>query len=294
MRTAAPAIPARRPKLRIGAYGEETIDSDEEDDYDLDGEWDFSVGRWRKERGWWSCTSSDHARSVLYQYAKAPAYALHHLLDAGPLCELDDAVHLRRAQEPVFCAEGLLRIVLDNNKRVQEAGCSAFAALEEDVGIGLALYIASKLILLQAKTRQPASDENPSRSVTPCLPSLPHFSVVIPEDEPAESVPIPSDLLGAAKTPSSAAPNHGGSDTDDPEPEKEPEPTGIVQAYLLQTMLEIKDVQLPKHAQPDCYRVGKTFWITPPDRYFALQEYKSTSGKKPQATAATAGYVVLQ
>ncbi|KAJ7768322.1 hypothetical protein B0H16DRAFT_1686474 [Mycena metata] len=132
---------------------------------------------------------------------------------------------------------------------------------------------------LFAKTRQPASDENSSRSDTPCLPSLPHFSVVIPEDEPVESDPIPSDLLGAAETPSSAAPNHGGSDTDDPEPEKEPEPTGIVQAYLLQTMLEIKDVQLPKHAQPDCYRVGKTFWITPPDRYFALQEYKSTATK---------------
>ncbi|KAJ7744870.1 hypothetical protein B0H16DRAFT_1693088 [Mycena metata] len=134
---------------------------------------------------------------------------------------------------------------------------------------------------LFAKTQQPASDENPSSPLTPCLPSLPHFSVVIPEDEPAESDPTPSGLLGAAETetPSSAAPDHGGSDTDDLEPEKEPEPTGIVQAYLLQTMLEIKDVQLPKHAQPDCYRVGKTFWITPPDRYFALQEYKSTAKK---------------
>lgn len=30
--------------------------------------------------------------------------------------------------------EGLLRMVLDNNKRVQEAGCSAFATLEEEAG----------------------------------------------------------------------------------------------------------------------------------------------------------------
>ncbi|KAG8903271.1 hypothetical protein FRB99_003538 [Tulasnella sp. 403] len=37
--------------------------------------------------------------------------------------------------------EGLLRMVLDNNKRVQEAGCSAFATLEEDAGPKLAPYL---------------------------------------------------------------------------------------------------------------------------------------------------------
>ncbi|RDX49351.1 ARM repeat-containing protein [Lentinus brumalis] len=37
--------------------------------------------------------------------------------------------------------EGLLRMVLDNNKRVQEAGCSAFATLEEDAGPELAPYL---------------------------------------------------------------------------------------------------------------------------------------------------------
>ncbi|PCH36569.1 ARM repeat-containing protein [Wolfiporia cocos MD-104 SS10] len=37
--------------------------------------------------------------------------------------------------------EGLLRMVLDNNKRVQEAGCSAFATLEEDAGSELAPYL---------------------------------------------------------------------------------------------------------------------------------------------------------
>lgn len=37
--------------------------------------------------------------------------------------------------------EGLLRMVLDNNKRVQEAGCSAFATLEEEAGPDLAPYL---------------------------------------------------------------------------------------------------------------------------------------------------------
>ncbi|KAG8926580.1 hypothetical protein FRC01_008665 [Tulasnella sp. 417] len=37
--------------------------------------------------------------------------------------------------------EGLLRMVLDTNKRVQEAGCSAFATLEEDAGSRLAPYL---------------------------------------------------------------------------------------------------------------------------------------------------------
>lgn len=35
----------------------------------------------------------------------------------------------------------LLRMVLDNNKRVQEAGCSAFATFEEDAGPDLAPYL---------------------------------------------------------------------------------------------------------------------------------------------------------
>ncbi|ETW74770.1 hypothetical protein HETIRDRAFT_68096 [Heterobasidion irregulare TC 32-1] len=37
--------------------------------------------------------------------------------------------------------EGLLRMVLDTNKRVQEAGCSAFATFEEDAGPELAPYL---------------------------------------------------------------------------------------------------------------------------------------------------------
>lgn len=35
----------------------------------------------------------------------------------------------------------LLRMVLDDNKRVQEAGCSAFATLEEDAGLELVPYL---------------------------------------------------------------------------------------------------------------------------------------------------------
>jgi transportin-1 len=35
----------------------------------------------------------------------------------------------------------LLQMVLDGNKRVQEAGCSAFATLEEEAGIELQPYL---------------------------------------------------------------------------------------------------------------------------------------------------------
>ncbi len=41
----------------------------------------------------------------------------------------------------VYVVRQLLRMVLDNNKRVQEAGCSAFATLEEDAGPELAPYL---------------------------------------------------------------------------------------------------------------------------------------------------------
>ena len=44
--------------------------------------------------------------------------------------------------------EGLLRMVLDNNKRVQEAGCSAFATLEEEAGPDLAPFLEPVLTTL--------------------------------------------------------------------------------------------------------------------------------------------------
>ncbi|EJD42027.1 ARM repeat-containing protein [Auricularia subglabra TFB-10046 SS5] len=47
--------------------------------------------------------------------------------------------HVERYFVPLM--EALLRVVLDNNKRVQEAGCSAFATLEENAGALLVLYL---------------------------------------------------------------------------------------------------------------------------------------------------------
>lgn len=44
--------------------------------------------------------------------------------------------------------EGLLRMVLDNNKRVQEAGCSAFATLEEEAGSDLEPFLQPVLTTL--------------------------------------------------------------------------------------------------------------------------------------------------
>lgn len=46
--------------------------------------------------------------------------------------------------------EGLLNMVMDNNKRVQEAGCSAFATLEEETGAELAPYLEPVLRTLAA------------------------------------------------------------------------------------------------------------------------------------------------
>ena len=51
--------------------------------------------------------------------------------------------HQQQFFAPVL--EGLLAMVLDNNKRVQEAGCSAFATLEEETGTALAPYLGPVL-----------------------------------------------------------------------------------------------------------------------------------------------------
>jgi hypothetical protein len=84
------------------------------------------------------------------------------MLDSWPLCKLVHTAQIRRTQKPVlysdngggmwpslfgfvimltFLLHQLLRMVLDNNKRVQEAGCSAFATLEEDAGPELSPYL---------------------------------------------------------------------------------------------------------------------------------------------------------
>lgn len=56
--------------------------------------------------------------------------------------------HQQRYLIPVL--EGLLAMVLDNNKRVQEAGCSAFATLEEEAGPVLVPYLPPVLRTLVA------------------------------------------------------------------------------------------------------------------------------------------------
>ena len=58
-------------------------------------------------------------------------------------CAGEAAEHQQQYFVPVL--EGLLAMVLDNNKRVQEAGCSAFATLEEEVGPALAPFLAPVL-----------------------------------------------------------------------------------------------------------------------------------------------------
>ncbi|KLO11081.1 ARM repeat-containing protein [Schizopora paradoxa] len=56
-------------------------------------------------------------------------------------CTQPNASAEHKMQFFVPTLEGLLRMVLDNNKRVQEAGCSAFATLEEEAGAELAPYL---------------------------------------------------------------------------------------------------------------------------------------------------------
>jgi hypothetical protein len=114
-----------------------------------------------------------------------------------------------------------------------------------------------------------ATSENSSGSTTPNIPSLPYFPDLIPGEEVASSNPIPADVLEADTRCSNILPSESGSDTSDPPPEAEPDPEGIVQQYLLETMKDIRDNQLPRNKSPDCYRLHKTFWIRPPDRWFA-------------------------
>lgn len=78
---------------------------------------------------------------------------IHHLLDARTLLELD-YLERRRQAATLYSYHGgrksltqiradkqLLQTVLDSNKRVQEAGCSAFATLEEEAGTELIPYL---------------------------------------------------------------------------------------------------------------------------------------------------------
>ncbi|KAJ7817296.1 armadillo-type protein [Mycena olivaceomarginata] len=180
------------PKTRVGAYGEETIDSDEEDDYDLDDE-DFAdemSTEWNlrkcaaaaldvlavrfggdllnvllgplKEK-LWSQDWLQRESGILALGAMAEGcieaiephlttlvpYLINTLSDPKPLVRSITCWTLGRyaswTTQPISeehknqyfvpTMEGLLRMVLDNNKRVQEAG------LQRDAGLELAPYL---------------------------------------------------------------------------------------------------------------------------------------------------------
>ncbi|GAA5977329.1 hypothetical protein JCM11641_000066 [Rhodosporidiobolus odoratus] len=57
----------------------------------------------------------------------------------------EDATPEHKQQYFVPAMEGLLKMCLDNNKRVQEAGCSAFATLEEEAASELEPFLGSVL-----------------------------------------------------------------------------------------------------------------------------------------------------
>ncbi|KAF8340986.1 ARM repeat-containing protein [Amanita rubescens] len=189
---------AAQPKTRLGAYGEEIYDSDEEEDYDLDDdefademstEWNLrkcaaaaldvlavrfggdllNVLLEPLKNKLWSSEWLERESAILALGAMAEGcieaiephlptlipYLISTLNDPKPLVRSITCWTLGRyaswCTQPISeehknlyfipTMEGLLRMVLDNNKRVQEAGCSAFATLEEDAGPEIAPYL---------------------------------------------------------------------------------------------------------------------------------------------------------
>ncbi|THU89773.1 ARM repeat-containing protein [Dendrothele bispora CBS 962.96] len=185
------------PKNRIGSYGEETLDEDEDDDYLDDDEFvDEMSTEWNLRKcaaaaldvlavrfsgdllnvllgplkdKLWSNDWLQRESGILALGAMAEGcieaiephlptlvpYLINTLNDPKPLVRSITCWTLGRyaswttqpiseehkSQYFIPTMEGLLRMVLDNNKRVQEAGCSAFATLEEDAGPELAPYL---------------------------------------------------------------------------------------------------------------------------------------------------------
>ncbi|KAF5357352.1 hypothetical protein D9758_005925 [Tetrapyrgos nigripes] len=185
------------PKNRIGAYGEETLDDEDDDDYLDDDEFmDEMSTEWNLRKcaaaaldvlavrfsgdllnvllaplkdKLWSNDWLQRESGILALGAMAEGcieaiephlptlvpYLINTLNDPKPLVRSITCWTLGRyaswttqpiseehkAQYFIPTMEGLLRMVLDNNKRVQEAGCSAFATLEEDAGPELAPYL---------------------------------------------------------------------------------------------------------------------------------------------------------
>ncbi|KAL9712234.1 hypothetical protein Ac2012v2_005312 [Leucoagaricus gongylophorus] len=185
-------------KPRVGAYGEVTIESDEEEEYDdydddfaeeMSTEWNLrkcaaaaldvlavrfsgdllSVLLTHLKEKLWSQDWLQRESGILALGAMAEGcieaiephlptlipYLINTLNDPKPLVRSITCWTLGRyaswCTQPISEAhrlsyfiptmEGLLRMVLDTNKRVQEAGCSAFATLEEDAGPEIAPYL---------------------------------------------------------------------------------------------------------------------------------------------------------
>ncbi|GBE80766.1 Importin subunit beta-2 [Sparassis crispa] len=184
-------------KPRIGAYGEELDEDDDDDGFDSDDEFaDEMSTEWNLRKcaaaaldvlavrfgaellnvlldalktKLWSSDWLERESGILALGAMAEGcidavephlptlvpYLINMLNDPKPLVRSITCWTLGRyaswCTQPVSddhrnqffvpTLEGLLRMVLDNNKRVQEAGCSAFATLEEDAGIELAPFL---------------------------------------------------------------------------------------------------------------------------------------------------------
>ncbi|KAF7293413.1 Importin beta-2 subunit [Mycena indigotica] len=184
------------PKTCIGAYGEETFDSDEEDYFDDEDFVDEMSTEWNLRKcaattldvlavrfsgnllnvllgplkdKLWSNDWLQRESGILALGAMAEGcieamephlptlipYLISTLSDSKPLIRSITCWTLGRyaswTTQPISeehkneyfvpTMEGLLRMVLDNNKRVQEVGCSAFATLEEEAGMELAPYL---------------------------------------------------------------------------------------------------------------------------------------------------------
>ncbi|KAJ3717950.1 armadillo-type protein [Lentinula raphanica] len=186
-------------KNRIGAYGEEIIDSDDDEDYLDDDDYmdEMSTEQWGLRKcaasaldvlavrfggdllnvllaplkdKLWSNDWLQRESGILALGAMAEGcfetiephlttlvpYLINTLNDSNPLTKSITCWTLGRYASWITqpksdedgasrffgpTMEGLLRMVLDNNKRVQEAACSGFSTLMEDAGMELAPYL---------------------------------------------------------------------------------------------------------------------------------------------------------
>jgi hypothetical protein len=104
--------------------------------------------------------------------------------------------------------------------------------------------------------------------------SLPHVPIIIPDtSESPDQTPVPPDLLNSTGSEPSTSGSYPNNNT---EAKDLPAPEGIVKTYLEATAVALNE-QITRYHQPDCYRINKSFWIVPRDRWFILQEPKSTA-----------------